>query len=229
MPAQIERLHQPPAPREILAGAIGRHATAVANAAHVDQALVGAEQKVYAAADRLKAAETQLAEAKADEGAYLAATALDENDGSLSVADVELGVTLAADDLARARATRDALKKRGEREATEASKSERAVADAIVGVFRSEAPIGAMLARAQDLQRQLIDMRLQLRWLQKTNCISPDMETAVRNFLLDAALPAGTGAIENGNWSGTHPATEKWLAAAAALKEEASAKLPPSS
>ena len=36
---------------------------------------------------------------------------------------------------------------------------------------------------------------------------------AVRNFLLDTALPSGTGGNEFGNWSGAHPATEPWLAA----------------
>ena len=59
-------------------------------------------------------------------------------------------------------------------------------------------------------------MRLELRWLQATNCVAEADMGAVRNFLLDTALPSGTGGNEFGNWSGAHPATEPWLAAAAA-------------
>ena len=55
-------------------------------------------------------------------------------------------------------------------------------------------------------------MRLELRWLQATNCVAEADMGAVRNFLLDTALPSGTGGNEFGNWSGAHPATEPWLA-----------------
>ena len=63
----------------------------------------------------------------------------------LSVADAEAAVTKAAHDLARARATRDALAERSNRETAEAAKAERALHAAVVNVIKAEAPIGKML------------------------------------------------------------------------------------
>lgn len=218
----VEPLDQP---RETLAAAIARHTAARDNVARVSQPHTDAEQAVYAAADALKNAEAQHDEALACESANLAAAALGEPTGQ-SVADAEAAVTEATDDLARARATRDALAERAQREASEASRAEGAVNDAIVRVIMAEAAIGDMLAHAQDLQRQLIDARLELRWLQHTNCVPEADEIGVRIFLLDVSLPSGTGGVEFGNWSGAQPATEKWVGAVATLKTDPAAKLP---
>ena len=208
-----------------LASAIERHAAALDVVRRVGEAREQAAEVVYHAADALKAAEAALAEAQADEGARLAAAALGEA-ADISAADAEAAVTRAANDLNIARRTRGALDERGQREAAEVDRAEKALGKCVAAVAKSEAPAARLLAEARLLQNDLVARRIVLRHLFNSDFVAEQEAAELRDFLLfQNQLPAAIGQVEYGNYN-DHVAADPWRQALQELRENADAALP---
>jgi inosine/xanthosine triphosphate pyrophosphatase family protein len=211
--------------RAELAAAIERHAAAVEAVRRVGEAREQAAEVVYRASDALRAAEAALKEAQADEDAWLAAKALGE-DAGISAADAEAAVTRAANDLAVARRTRDALDERVQRGAAEVERAREAVAKCVTAVAKSEAPAARLLAEARLLQNDLVARRIVLRHLFNSHLVADQEAAELRDFLLfQNHLPAAIGQVEYGNFD-SHPAADPWRQALQELRENANAPLP---
>jgi len=168
-------------------------------------------------------AEAKLAETKSNEGERLAAIALGESIG-ISAANAEVDLTRLRNDLQTARRTRDALEQRAERERAEVERCARSVKEATVAVVRAELPVADRLAKAQDLQEQLIATRAALRQLWCSHCLADADLKGVESFLRSHDLPVVLEP-EFVNFDG-HPSAVAVREVLALLGTDASAPLP---
>ena|GEM_PF-4838219 len=135
--------------------AITQHCAALEQAARVASAFTHAEETVYACVAKVSEAEAHLAETRSNEGARLAAIALNESVG------VSAALNLISYDGGTTCKQRERLESRSsnEQSVSAQSVSARRVKDAAVAVMRAELPVADMLANAQALQEQLIAAR----------------------------------------------------------------------
>ena len=168
---QLVTITEPPTrspARERLAAAVDRHKSAVELLSRIKTAHELAEETAYVASDKLTAAEAALAEATANEVDHLVSIALGSADVAPSPSKTASdAVERAKNDLSIARATRAALEARQTVTAGEIEKSRYALDDAVKAVLQSEtsACVTDLLRKAEEMQRELINARVRLRFL----------------------------------------------------------------
>jgi predicted RNase H-like nuclease (RuvC/YqgF family) len=215
--------------RDALAEAIERYNAITPHRDRLKEALKRTEDELYGGAHRgVETAETALAEAKANEAAYLASTALGEADESANpVKLAELAFEAANAQLDRVRKTREALKQQIEVAESEAVYAAAKLEKAVRAVFRAEASgiIDATLGKAAALQAELQETRLRL-WFLKSACFEswpPSEETRpIRDYLAAPIFPLEL----NDKIVDTHPSLALWRKAGEALRHDADAPLP---
>lgn len=207
--------------RTRLAEAIMNRSAAAANLERVIAAAGRAEKLMLNASRALEKAKEQLKDARDGEGKALAEQLLSGD------------VTLEASPARKAEHAAAEAKKRRERaaEAYELVKAEfepaqrefestkRQVKDAAAAVVAAEAPTAELLARAQALQDELINMRLKLRFLHRNGMLG-ELEKPVGTYLRDIFwVPATVGQVEH-TYFDQHPTEIALHEAFAALTYE---------
>ena len=172
------------APRDALAAAIKDHADAIASQRRVADALEHAETTVHACRAHVVTAETQLAEAQVNASRRLAAVALGEPVG-ISNEDAASALTQAQNDLAIAKATREALSARHQRQSDVIESTRRNVDDAVRSVIAASVPsVAELLKEATEARAKFVEYRCLLRWLMRNGFDSSSPEYEMMNDFL---------------------------------------------
>lgn len=105
-------------------------------------------------------------------------------------------------------------------------RTEEAVTAAAKATYASSVDVAATLARAKTLQDELVQLRMQLRYLFDEGYLKGgDKHEPVSDFLWDHELPSRIGAAPRQNWD-QHPEFGRLQATLNALRTDADAELP---
>ena len=85
--------------------------------------------------------------------------------------------------------------------------------------------VADLLRKAEEMQRELINERVRLRFLLHGDGIGEPLAGEVSSFLHRYFLPATLGCVAHENYD-THPAANHWRAACEALRVDADGPLP---
>jgi predicted RNase H-like nuclease (RuvC/YqgF family) len=216
--------------RDALADAIEHYNAITLHRDRLKEAFKRTEDELYgdgSAHRGVETAEAALAEAKANEPAYLASIAPGEADEAANpIKLAELAFEAANAQLDRVDKTREALQQQIKVAADDASYADTQLEKAVRAVFRSEAAgiIDATLRKAAALQAELQETRLRL-WFLKNACFEPwppsEETRPIRDYLAAPIFPLEL----NDKIVDTHPSLASWHSAAVALRTDADAPL----
>jgi hypothetical protein len=208
--------------REQLAAAIARHAEATDRLAAVQAARERTEQARIDAKGAIVKATAAVEQAKLDAASALVGGA----PAAITVKGARAVLQDAEDALEASIEAGSTLVGHEKEAAAEVEYASTAIDKAVAAVVQTEANAAELLAEARSLQTDLINKRVQLRYLFNNDLIAERETAVVRTFLLfENTLPTGRGQVEHGNFD-SHPAANIWKAALQELRENADATLP---